>query len=152
MSSLDPPPATPAIVPSISPAPTEDATATALIAARQAAAAIASPAAAEATAPPPSAPRLHEVSRRSPFGALLSRTLPAYGGEYSVGVCDMEVAVAPRTFGNFAHKSMRDKPAGLSLDTVLFSLFYPCEPQGKITPVVWFPAYVLLSWTLGRDR
>jgi hypothetical protein len=91
---------------------------------------------------PASAPKLHEVSRRSPFGALLSRTLPSYTGSYDVGVCDIEVPVERQTFGNFAHKSMPNKPAGLTLDTVLFSMFYPCEKPNSPKPVVWFPKYV----------
>jgi platelet-activating factor acetylhydrolase len=122
----------------VSPRPVEDATGTALVTAQQAATAIGAPAAAA-----PTAPEVHEVPRRSPFGVLLSRTLPEYGGEYDVGVCDIEVPVTPRKFGTFTHKSMPDKPAGPVLDTVLFSAFYPCEKQDKPAPVVWFPAYAL---------
>jgi hypothetical protein len=126
----------------VSPQPVEDATATALVTAQQAATAIGAPAAAEVNAATPTAPKVHEVPRRSPFGALLSRTLPEYGGEYDVGVCDIEVPVTPRKFGTFTHKSMPNKPAGLVLDTVLFSVFYPCEKQDKPAPVVWFPSYI----------
>ncbi|EJD42003.1 alpha/beta-hydrolase [Auricularia subglabra TFB-10046 SS5] len=86
-------------------------------------------------------PKLHKVSKRSPFGALLSRTLPAYTGPYQVGVCDVEFNVpAPRTFGNFVHKKLPiDGEAGLLLKTVMFSLFYPAQVDGKPAPVVWFP-------------
>jgi platelet-activating factor acetylhydrolase len=99
----------------------------------------------ESTAPAPAAPKLHEIPRRSPFGALLSRTLPKYGGPHDVGVCDIEVPVERRTFGTFVHKEMHEKAAGLTLDTVLFTLFYPCEHQENPSPVVWFPACVLFS-------
>lgn len=86
-------------------------------------------------------PHLHQVPRKSPFGALLSRTLPEYSGKYDVGVCDIEVPVDRQTFGNFKHKSMPDSGnAGLVMDTVLFSLFYPCEKPAKPTPSVWFPS------------
>ena len=83
---------------------------------------------------------LHQVPRRSPFGALLSRTLPHYTGPYPVGVCDIEVPVQRRTFCTFKHKAMmQGAEAGLAMDTVLFSLFYPCELPEKPAPVVWFP-------------
>jgi platelet-activating factor acetylhydrolase len=140
MTSLPAPtPSARGLAPTISPEPTEDATATGIATSQQAIAAVAAPSAAAELAPPPAAPKVHRV-RRSAFGALLSRTLPNYTGAYSVGVCDMEVPVAPRTFGNFKHKSMPDQASGLTLDTVLFSVFYPCERQPKQVPVVWFPA------------
>ena len=82
---------------------------------------------------------LHQIPRRSPFGALLSRTLPHYTGPHPVGVCDVEVPVQRRTFGTFKHKAMNNADAGLAMDTVLFSLFYPCELPEKPAPVVWFP-------------
>ncbi|KZV99493.1 alpha/beta-hydrolase [Exidia glandulosa HHB12029] len=90
---------------------------------------------------PAQAPMLHKVPKRSPFGALLSRTLPAYQGPYNVGVCDVEFAVdEPRTFGTFKHKTLPiEGEAGLLLKTVMFSLFYPAEITGKPQPVVWFP-------------
>lgn len=88
-------------------------------------------------------PLLHTVSQKSPFGALLSRTLPSYTGPYKVGVCDVEVPVSDkRTFGSFNHKKLfrnNDGKGGLVLSTVMFSLFYPCEKQAKVNPVVWFP-------------
>jgi hypothetical protein len=140
MTSLPAPtPSPPGLVPSLSPEPTVNTTATGVATAQQAVAAVAAPAASVELAPPPAAPKVHRV-HKSPFGALLSRTLPNYTGEYSVGVCDMEVAVAPRTFGNFKHKSMPGQASGLALDTVLFSVFYPCEKPKKEAPVVWFPA------------
>lgn len=87
----------------------------------------------------PNAPKLHKVTPRSPFGALFSRTLPAYTGTYSVGVADIEVPVRRQTFGTFKHKLMPDAEAGLVLDTVLFSVFYPCDVPKKAQHVVWFP-------------
>ena len=87
----------------------------------------------------PEPPKLHEVPRRSPFGALLSRTLPKYTGPHEVGVCDIEVPVPRQTFGTFKHKRMPNAKSGIAMDTVMFSLFYPCEHQEKPKPVVWFP-------------
>lgn len=87
----------------------------------------------------PEPPKLHEVPRRSPFGALLSRTLPKYTGPHEVGVCDLEIPVPRQTFGTFTHKKMPNAKAGIAMDTVLFSLFYPCVHQEKPKPVVWFP-------------
>jgi platelet-activating factor acetylhydrolase len=85
-------------------------------------------------------PKVHQAPKRSAFGALLSRTLPQYSGPYGVGVCDVELPVAPRTFGNFRHKSMPGAPAaGLALETVLFTLFYPADAPKDPVPAVWFP-------------
>ncbi|TFK45802.1 alpha/beta-hydrolase [Heliocybe sulcata] len=89
----------------------------------------------------PESPRLHQVPRKSPFGALLSRTLPEYSGPHAVGVCDIEVPLPRQTFGNFKHKSLPGSGnVGLVMDTVLFSLFYPCEKPAKPTPTAWFPS------------
>ncbi|CAL1710013.1 unnamed protein product [Somion occarium] len=90
--------------------------------------------------PPPEVPQvLQTVHRRSPFGALLNRTLPAYSGPYQVGVCDVEVPIPRQCFGHFEHKSMPDRDAGLTIDTVLFTLFYPAECTDTNQRVVWFP-------------
>lgn len=79
-------------------------------------------------------------SKHSPFGALLSRTLPRYTGPYKVGVTDVELPVPRRTFGNFKHKKMPTAEAGLSMETVFFTLFYPAEPAADAAGrVVWFP-------------
>jgi hypothetical protein len=121
-------------------APTAPIAAVALAAAHQSAVAAIAPA--EVTPAAPAAPKVHAVSRRSPFGALLSRTLPRYGGPHAVGVCDVETPVTPRTFGKFVHKAVPDSQSGLALDTVLLTLFYPAERQDKVNPVVWFPACV----------
>ncbi|KAI0686666.1 platelet-activating factor acetylhydrolase [Cytidiella melzeri] len=90
--------------------------------------------------PTPEPPKLHSVPRHSPFGALLSRTLPNYTGKYEVGVCDLELPVPRQTFGTFKYKQMPDSDvAGIAMDTVLCSLFYPCERQEKQRGVAWFP-------------
>ncbi|KAI1334350.1 platelet-activating factor acetylhydrolase, isoform II-domain-containing protein [Xylariaceae sp. FL0016] len=53
-------------------------------------------------------------------------TLPRYAGPYSVGTMDIEVPVRePRTFSRIK----RNHVHSLRLDTVLFSVFYPCEPS-----------------------
>ncbi|KAH9832525.1 platelet-activating factor acetylhydrolase, isoform II-domain-containing protein [Rhodofomes roseus] len=91
-------------------------------------------------------------SSGSPFGALLSRTLPEYSGPYEVGVIDVEVPVTRQTFGNFIHRNLKRRHAendptlkgqrGLVMDTVMFSLFYPADAHGgkrKHDRVVWFP-------------
>jgi hypothetical protein len=90
----------------------------------------------------PEPPKIQAVSRHSPFGALLSRTLPKYTGPHEVGVCDLEIPVDRQTFGSFTHKDMPDRTAGIALDTVLFSLFYPCDKPEKPKPVAWFPKCV----------
>ncbi|THH19534.1 hypothetical protein EUX98_g8754 [Antrodiella citrinella] len=90
--------------------------------------------------PPPECPQvIQTVHKRSPFGALLSRTLPNYSGHYPVGVCDVEVPIPKQSFGEFKHKSMPDAAAGLTIDTVLFTLFYPTETVNTNQRVVWFP-------------
>ncbi|KAJ3492207.1 hypothetical protein NLI96_g149 [Meripilus lineatus] len=79
------------------------------------------------------------VNKRSPFGAILSRTLPSYTGDHVVGVCDVEVPVKKQTFGYFEHKSMPSRGAGLTIDTVFFTLFYPSVKRETNSRVVWFP-------------
>jgi platelet-activating factor acetylhydrolase len=74
------------------------------------------------------APVLQAVAKRSPFGALLTRTLPNYSGVYEVGVCDIELPIDHSkrgTYGNFRHKNMPDREAGLRIETVLWTMFYP---------------------------
>ncbi|KAF8315425.1 hypothetical protein DL93DRAFT_2079195 [Clavulina sp. PMI_390] len=85
---------------------------------------------------------LETVHKHSPFGAMLSRTLPSYRGPYDVGVCDVEVAVPPETFGNFTHKSIdptEHGAAGLALETVLYSIYYPTVQCSTKERVIWFP-------------
>ncbi|KAI0786998.1 platelet-activating factor acetylhydrolase, isoform II-domain-containing protein, partial [Abortiporus biennis] len=89
--------------------------------------------------PPAEPPVLQTLHKRSPFGAILSRTLPNYSGHYPVGVCDVEVPIERQRFGQFKHKSMPHAEAGLTIDTVLFTLFYPSEATQTNNKVVWFP-------------
>ncbi|WVW81392.1 hypothetical protein I302_103384 [Kwoniella bestiolae CBS 10118] len=98
--------------------------------------------------PPGSAPAAPKVSNpytHSRFGTLFSRQLPDYTGSYPVGVLDVEFPIEPQTIGSFRHKKLHTAgQAGIEIDTVLFSLFYPCQTEvqgaqseGKGT--VWFP-------------
>ena len=87
----------------------------------------------------PLPPQIKTVHKRSPFGALLNRTLPGYGGQYPVGVCDVELPVERQTFGNFNHRKLPGAEAGLAMDTVMFSMFYPTEQGPSSQRVVWFP-------------
>lgn len=87
----------------------------------------------------PQAPHVETVSKRSPWGALLNRTLPDYKGPFPVGVCDIEIPVKRQTFGTFSHKDMPGVDTGLAMDTVLFSMFYPTDAGSDGNQVVWFP-------------
>lgn len=86
-------------------------------------------------------PTMKTISKLSPFGALISRTLPNYKGPYPVGVFDIELPVSePRSIGSFRHKTLRSPEPGFKLETVLFSVFYPAEaPTMDMNKVVWFP-------------
>lgn len=86
-------------------------------------------------------PTVKTISKLSPFGALISRTLPQYKGNYPVGVFDIELPVREaRSIGSFRHKELHSIEPGFQLDTVLFSVFYPTEePTVQSTKVVWFP-------------
>jgi platelet-activating factor acetylhydrolase len=88
-------------------------------------------------------PGLEEVSKSSIWGALISRTLPSYHGPLPVGVCDLELPVPPETFGTFLHTSFgKGSPAGLSLDTVFYSIFYPTTDEPTDKKAVYFPKWV----------
>ncbi|EKM51728.1 uncharacterized protein PHACADRAFT_127563 [Phanerochaete carnosa HHB-10118-sp] len=87
----------------------------------------------------PEPPKLQDVPKPSSFGALLSRTLPKYTGPFQVGVRDLEVPISRQTFGTFRHKHLPHSDAGITVDTVLFTLFYPCRTQERPKHVVWFP-------------
>lgn len=91
----------------------------------------------------PEPPKIQELPKHSPFGALLSRTLPKYTGPFPVGVRDLEIPIPRQTFGSFKHKNMPHSVAGIAVDTVLFTIFYPCETQDKPKHVAWFPRCVL---------
>ncbi|KAI0169831.1 platelet-activating factor acetylhydrolase, isoform II-domain-containing protein [Hypoxylon sp. FL1284] len=61
---------------------------------------------------------------RREFREHLFHALPEYAGPYSVGVMEVEVpARSPRTFSGIK----RDHVHALRMDTVLFSVFYPCD-------------------------
>ena len=87
------------------------------------------------------------------LGALVTRTLPAYTGPYTVGVCDVECAVEPRVrIGSFRHRSMSWAPGGLVMESVLFTLFYPAVPDtGKASSMVWFPRSVCAGLCFHKD-
>ncbi|KAG1750534.1 platelet-activating factor acetylhydrolase, isoform II-domain-containing protein [Suillus paluster] len=85
-------------------------------------------------------PYVSSYSKCSPLGALFSRTLPSYSGQYPVGVHNVELSIPKQSFGNFKHKSMPDVEAGLTIDTVMFTLFYPAmSPHDTSHQAVWFP-------------
>ncbi|KAI1771772.1 platelet-activating factor acetylhydrolase, isoform II-domain-containing protein [Hypoxylon cercidicola] len=77
------------------------------------------------------------------FREHLFHKLPEYTGPYSVGVMEIEVPVRePRTFSNIK----RNHAHALRLDTVLFSIFYPCDASShakkrgkKPTKITWLP-------------
>jgi platelet-activating factor acetylhydrolase len=76
------------------------------------------------------------------FGSIFSRTLPNYNGPYPVGISDIELPVRKQSFGTFTHKNIPSKQAGIAMETVLFSVFYPTEHGEKnkyAGNVVWFP-------------
>lgn len=69
-------------------------------------------------------------------------TLPEYTGPYSVGFMEIELPVRqPRTFSNVK----RNHVHALRLDTVLFSVFYPCDlssysvTRKKPSRATWLP-------------
>ncbi|OTA68552.1 platelet-activating factor acetylhydrolase [Hypoxylon sp. EC38] len=76
----------------------------------------------------------------------LFHTLPDYVGPYSVGVMEIEMPVRePRTFSRIKRNHMH----ALRMDTVLFSIFYPCDyassyasksnNRGKSSKATWLP-------------
>ncbi|KAI1090366.1 platelet-activating factor acetylhydrolase [Rostrohypoxylon terebratum] len=83
---------------------------------------------------------------RSPprtFREHLFHALPDYVGPYSVGVMEIEVPVRePRTFSRIKRNHMH----ALRMDTVLFSVFYPCDASSyasdkgkKPSKATWLP-------------
>lgn len=85
---------------------------------------------------PPSDSHAH-----SKFGTLLSRSLPSYTGLYPVGVLDVELPIESQVIGSFRlKKGLWKEQVGLELETVLFSLHYPCRVEpGKRKGTQWFP-------------
>lgn len=85
--------------------------------------------------------------KKSRFGTFISRSLPEYTGPLPVGVCDIELPVPRQTFGSFQHAKMPGQSASLVMDSVLFSVFYPCVVgDGGHEKQVWFPKCVVLVW------
>ncbi|KAI0881523.1 platelet-activating factor acetylhydrolase, isoform II-domain-containing protein [Annulohypoxylon maeteangense] len=83
---------------------------------------------------------------RSPprtFRERLFHALPDYVGPYSVGVMEIEMPVRePRTFSRIKRNHMH----ALRMDTVLFTIFYPCDAssyvpdKGKMpSKATWLP-------------
>ncbi|KAI5865859.1 platelet-activating factor acetylhydrolase, isoform II-domain-containing protein [Durotheca rogersii] len=61
----------------------------------------------------------------------LFHMLPDYAGPYSVGVMEIEVpAREPRVFSRIK----RNHKYALRMDTVLFSVYYPCDPPSPDAP------------------
>lgn len=92
--------------------------------------------------PPGSKPQAQKISAsqsHSRLGTLWSRQLPEYTGDYSVGAVDVEVPIEAQRIGNFQHRKLPGTDAGIEIDTVLFTLFYPCEPADRELGAVWFP-------------
>ncbi|KAK6076174.1 platelet-activating factor acetylhydrolase [Seiridium cupressi] len=58
------------------------------------------------------------------FRERIFHALPAYSGPYSVGTMEIELPVRePKTFSNFKREGVH----ALRMDTVLFSVYYPCD-------------------------
>ncbi|WRT63329.1 uncharacterized protein IL334_000234 [Kwoniella shivajii] len=89
----------------------------------------------------PAAPKVSNPYTHSRFGTLFSRQLPNYTGSYQVGVLDVEYPIENQTIGSFKHRKLHTSgQAGIEIDTVLFSLFYPCQlDQTRPDGTVWFP-------------
>ncbi|KZP11135.1 hypothetical protein FIBSPDRAFT_962570 [Athelia psychrophila] len=80
--------------------------------------------------------------QRSRFGTFLTRSLPEYTGPLPVGVRDIELPVPRQTFGSFQHAKMPGQGASLVMDSVLFSVFYPCvQGDSKHEKQIWFPKF-----------
>ncbi|KAI1103424.1 platelet-activating factor acetylhydrolase, isoform II-domain-containing protein [Jackrogersella minutella] len=63
------------------------------------------------------------------FREHLFHSLPDYAGPYSVGIMEIEVPVRePRTFSRIKRNHMH----ALRMDTVLFSIFYPCDASSYV--------------------
>ncbi|KAH8818833.1 alpha/beta-hydrolase [Flagelloscypha sp. PMI_526] len=78
--------------------------------------------------------------RKRYSGGLLSRMLPDYTGHLNVGVCEIEFPVDYRYFGTFTRKPSPEEEPGLRMETVSFTLFYPCEARDSPIRPLWFPS------------
>jgi hypothetical protein len=96
--------------------------------------------------PPGSTPRAQKISypaSHSKLGTLWSRSLPEYSGEYPVGAVDVEFPIPKQRMGRFVHKKVPGGEAGIEIDTVLFTMFYPCQVDGsREKGALWFPRFV----------
>ncbi|KAI1798760.1 platelet-activating factor acetylhydrolase, isoform II-domain-containing protein [Daldinia bambusicola] len=88
-------------------------------------------------------PRRPGKSPPRSFREHLFHSLPNYTGPYSVGIMEIEVPVRePRTFSRIKRNHMH----ALRMDTVLFSIYYPCDPSSyaqsrgkKPSKATWLP-------------
>ncbi|OCF34757.1 hypothetical protein I316_03299 [Kwoniella heveanensis BCC8398] len=108
----------------------------------------------------PQAPKVSSTYTHSKLGTIWSRQMPEYSGSYPVGAMDVEFPIEPQTIGSFRHRKLANKQkkgtsseenittAGIEIDTVLFTLFYPCDldqgqnrtqNEGGGKGTVWFP-------------
>lgn len=93
----------------------------------------------------PRAQKISYASTHSKLGTLWSRSLPDYSGGYPVGAVDVEFPVEKQRIGRFVHKKVPGNEGGIEIDTVLFTLFYPAEVDGKREKgALWFPRLVEL--------
>lgn len=94
----------------------------------------------------PQAQKISYASSHSRLGTLWSRQLPEYSGWLPVGAVDVEFPIEKQTIGRFVHKKVPGSKAGVEIDTVLFTMFYPCQVDGsRERGAVWFPRYVRAS-------
>lgn len=93
---------------------------------------------------PPPAPRPPKAIRER-----FLHTLPPYTGPYQVGFIEIEVpAREPR---HFSHIKRNHEPA-LKLETVLFSIYYPCDLDSKTLPRVPWLARPRLETCKGYSK
>lgn len=74
---------------------------------------------------------------------LISRQLPhAYTGPHAVGAVELEVPIPRQSFGSFRLKEQtEDSDAGIVIDSLLCTIFYPCEEGtgSKKESMPWVP-------------
>ncbi len=103
--------------------------------------------------PPGSVPKAQKISyasSHSRLGTLWSRSLPNYSGEYPVGAVDVEFPIPRQRIGRFVYRKVPGSDAGIEIDTVLFTMFYPCKVDGsREKGALWFPRLVWV--TIGVD-
>ncbi|KAF1811276.1 hypothetical protein P152DRAFT_438385 [Eremomyces bilateralis CBS 781.70] len=67
------------------------------------------------------------LSKVAPIGSF-----PSHSGPYAVGSCDVEIPIADL-------HSPSPKPEDADIHTVVFRIFYPCEPASSTKSVRWIP-------------